>query len=216
MNNLRLLAAALVVLSVCASVNAQEEDAPKVEAGALFTSLAHRQPDFFGTENLPGLGARFSYNLNDYVAVEAEVNLLPSKAFSSTAAGGRAHQAQFGVKAGKRFRRFGVFGKARPGFVSFRETLVFREGPLTLPGGQVIPDVVFFDYRRKTHLSLDAGGVLEIYPSRRVLVRFDVGDTMIRYPVRDNPSGAFFAPPPRLPAELRHNLQVTAGIGFRF
>ena len=60
------------------------------------------------------------------------------------------------------------------------------------------------------------GGVLEFYPTKRILTRFDVGDTMIRYPSRDNPGGGFFAPPPRLPAELRHNLQITAGIGFRF
>jgi hypothetical protein len=63
---------------------------------------------------------------------------------------------------------------------------------------------------------MDVGGVLEFYPTKRILTRFDVGDTMIRYPSRDNPSSFTTSPPPRLPSELRHNLQVTAGIGFRF
>lgn len=44
----------------------------------------------------------------------------------------------------------------------------------------------------------------------------DADDTTIRYPARDNPSSFTTAPPPRLPSELRHNLQVTAGIGFSF
>jgi len=60
------------------------------------------------------------------------------------------------------------------------------------------------------------GGVFEFYPTSRILTRFDVGDTMIRYPSRDTPQGFINTPPLNLPAELRHNLQVTAGIGFRF
>ena len=73
-----------------------------------------------------------------------------------------------------------------------------------------------FETRSKTYFSMDVGGVLEFYPKERVFTRFDVGDTMIRYPERDSPNVGVGAPPPRLPAELRHNLQITAGIGFRF
>ena len=225
----RLAAATVFALALAAAVRAQETDVPKIEVGAQFTSLSHRQPGFSGTENLPGFGGRLSYNLNDHVALEAEINFLPSKAFTSTAAGGRAHQGQFGVKAGRRFRRFGVFGKARPGFVSFRETAVFREEQLP---GQSFP-TVFFDFKRKTHLSLDVGGVLEIYPTRRVLVRFDVGDTIIRYGERNSFNSpiiiqAFDGQSLRLeqqgqqlqrltrdPAETKHNLQFGAGISFR-
>lgn len=216
----RFLSLAAVLFAAVASF-AQERDAPRVEVGAQFTSLSQTQPNFTGTENLPGFGGRLSYNLSDHVAVEGEVNFLPAEPFQSTAAGGRVLQGQFGVKAGKRFERFGVFAKARPGFVSFSRTAVFREGQVTI-AGQTFPTVEFGEARR-THLSFDLGGVLEFYPTRRVLVRFDAGDTIVRYRERDDfPSAIALAPQQqqqlltRLPAETKHNFQFSAGVGLRF
>src|ERR687884_1320689 len=99
----RLTATAAFALAFAAVVAAQEHDAPKVEVGGQFTSLAHRQPFFSGTENLPGFGGRISFNLNDHVAAEAEINFLPAEASASTAAGGRALHMQPRLKAGRRF-----------------------------------------------------------------------------------------------------------------
>src|SRR5690349_23880778 len=56
-----------------------------------------------------GLGVRFGYNINRYVAVEAEGDFFPRRYFPELNSGGSLAQGQFGVKTGKRFDKFGVF-----------------------------------------------------------------------------------------------------------
>ena len=58
-----------------------------------------------------------------------------------------------------------------------------------------------FFSERATEFALDYGGVLELYPSRHVALRFDVGDTVIRFGNLGFTS---------------HNLQITPGVAFRF
>jgi hypothetical protein len=207
---LNALVLALFVFQQDAS--AQEKDAPKLEIGVQYTSLSIDLPGFGGTEHAPGVGARVTYNLNDYFAVEAEGNVFPSVARPDYTTGGDPQQMQFGVKAGKRWKRFGLFAKARPGFVSFSETLVPVEQQL---GGV---RVLTFERERKTHFSTDVGGVMEFYPSRRLLVRFDAGDTIIRYGEHAEfqstfPGGLVIGP---AAPEIKHNFQFAAGVGFRF
>ena len=67
------------------------------------------------------------------------------------------------------------------------------------------------------------GGVVEFYPSRRIVTRFDVGDTVIRYGVYREAAALVcalsFPCTTQLferAAETRHNLQLSAGVGFRF
>lgn len=85
-----------------------------------------------------------------------------------------------------------------------------------LPGGGTSTSV-FFEERRKTHFTTDVGGVLEFYPSRRLVTRFDFGDTIIRYGERHTNNIISIRPTLiTLPAETRHNLQFTAGLAFRF
>ncbi|MDQ3805733.1 MAG: porin family protein [Acidobacteriota bacterium] len=220
------LFATIILLSILPAppARAQERDAPKVEVGVQFTSLS-LDPPGFGGENVPAAGARFTYNFNDYFAVEAEANLSLDKPSRTFTQGGHFEQLQAGVKAGKRWRRFGLFGKARPGFVSFEDTA--RPAFTRLP----LADGTLFDFpslrsERKTHFSADVGGVLEFYPSRRVVVRFDAGDTLIRYGEHD-----VFGPPivvespggpvqtlsvVKAPSRVIHNFQFSAGVGFRF
>ncbi len=206
--------ALIVALLACAYVaRAQERDAPKVEVGVQYTSLSINHTPAGGTENAVGFGARATYNFNDYFAVEAEGNVYPGGTQSRLLTGGAAQQAQFGVKVGKRWNTFGLFAKARPGLVSFGETL----RPVAVGVG------VFngFDYvrERKTHFSMDVGAVLEFYPSRHTVVRFDAGDTMIRYGEHADivPAPVTFQPTVgRAPGEVGHNFQFTAGVGYRF
>jgi hypothetical protein len=204
-------ALALALLALPRGASAQEADAPKLEVGVQYTSLSINLPGFRGTENAVGVGGRVTYNLTDYFAVEAEGNLLPSDTFPDYATGGASQQVQAGVKVGKRWRRFGLFAKARPGFVSFGET---RTPTLRQTGLNAFFD---FERERKTHFSMDVGGVLEFYPTRRTLVRFDAGDTIIRFGEHDE-----FLPTPgptaaigSVPSETRHSFQFTAGVGFR-
>ena len=205
----------LFILAASAAARAQESDAPKAEIGVQFSSLSVNLPTFGGTQNAPGFGARVTYNLNDYFAVEAEGNLYPSTTRQDYVVGGAAQQAQFGAKVGKRWKTFGVVAQARPGFVSFGETLT----PLPVQSGGAT--FVQFGRERKTHFSMDVGGVLEFYASRRTFVRVDAGDTIIRYGEHAEILPGFVTPgaaPPigPAPSETLHNFQFTAGVGFRF
>jgi hypothetical protein len=168
-------------------------------------------PDRSRTE--AGLGVRFGYNLNRYVAVEAEGDFFPHRMFPQLNSGGTLAQGQFGVKTGKRFKKFGLFAKARPGFVTFGEILT-QTGTVTFPFQGNGPIVTFpiFEERRRNFFSMDVGAVVELYPSRGILVRFDLGDTMIHY--GDTPVVPFSDSPGL--DRVSHKFQFSAGIGFRY
>jgi len=142
--------------------------------------------------------ARFTYNLNNYLAVEAEGN-----EFLQTREGGSYNETQgfFGVRAGIRKKRYGVFAKARPGVTRFN-LLGTTPGPNTFEQGH---------YR----FSIDVGGVFEYYPHRHLAVRVDAGDTMINFK-----NGDFFYQrldePMFVRSGLSHNLQINIGVAFRF
>jgi hypothetical protein len=216
------LASTIFALAILSghTAQAQEPGAPsKIEVGVQFSSLtlSQQSPFFGGLDTVgrgnteAGFGGRFSFNLNKNIALEAEGNFFPHENFDDSASSGRLLQGQFGVKAGKRFGKFGIFGKARPGFASFSKALT-QVGTITIDlNGQPVA-VPVFGSKRRTHFSMDLGGVLEFYPSRKVLTRIDIGDTIIHYG-----SGSFFPSGLSLVSASRtsHNLQLSAGIGFR-
>ena len=195
MKNFMLLASIIFLPGV--SARAQEPDVPsKVEVGVQFSSLTYSAPHFIGLPATAGLesaeagfGGRFTFNFNKHLALEAEGNFFPHPNLYDPSRNGRLLQGQFGIKAGKRFGKFGVFAKARPGFASFSEVLTIVGSQTIDLNGQPFTFPIF-DLRRKTYFSMDVGGVLEFYPSRRVLTRIDVGDTMIRYNHQAIPFGA--------------------------
>ncbi|MBA3572365.1 MAG: hypothetical protein H0W34_10415 [Pyrinomonadaceae bacterium] len=149
----------------------------KIELGPQFTALTLFFDEFRGDVTEPGFGARLTYNVNRKIAFEAEGTLFPNKTIFSGLGEGRAVQAQFGVKAGKRFSKFGIFGKARPGFLSVGEVFSNEPGSMVVIFGSTIPDARI---GRKTHFTTDLGGVFEFYPTHRIIVRFDAGDTIVR------------------------------------
>ena len=89
-----------------------------------------------------GAYGRLFWNFTRSLALDAEVTRYPGKTI-----------ALIGVKAGKRFDRFGLFGKARAGMWHFD----------------------------RSYLAADIGGVLEYYPSLRTAIRIDLGDTVLFY-----------------------------------
>lgn len=202
----------------------------KFEVGGQFSSFGFRQvfyglaadqrtvePFIFDIDTQPGFGGRFTYNFTPAIAAEVQTDFYPDRSFSLAGelGNGRAFQVQAGAKIGKRFEKFGLFGKARPGVMSFSETFIFDD---------LGPPPLFFPFEshvgRITYFSLDVGGVLELYPSPRVVVRFDGGDTMIRYGGKDLPFLAPFPitslPVPRAPFQFVHHFQFSSGVGFRF
>src|ERR1041384_4821573 len=191
--------ALLLTIVAFASVAVAQSTKDKIEIGVQTTSLTLVNPDFPAFDNTqPGIGGRFTFNFNRSIAAEAEVNFLPKKQFVLTA-DGSAVQAQFGVKIGKRFEKFGIFGKVRPGFLSVDRTASY------IPGASINGPAPYFTIERRAFFTIDAGGVLEFYPSRRTVVRFDAGDTVIRHPARYGQLD-FFDPIVKLirPAKYNH------------
>ena len=134
-----------------------------------------------------GAGGRFGYNLNNYLTLESEINgFLPDEGPPYAAEG------LFGVKAGKRTKRFGIFAKARPGFIT--------------------NFVVNGDYSRgKTKFAFDAGGVAEVYPSKHTVLRLDIGDVIVPFGNDTVRTGLNFER-----VGTTHNMQYSLGFGIRF
>jgi len=187
-----LAAAALLWMVPAQNAQAQSSETPKVEIGAHYTLLRLR--DFDVTDN--GVGGRVTFNLADSFGLEGELNYFPQKRNDpiSTPAlfvNSTRTQGLFGVKTGLRSEKAGIFAKIRPGFVRFGENS-------SLVGG--VTGQSF------TQFALDFGGVFELYPSRSVALRFDVGDTIIRFGSNFTGGDAFNS----------NNLQISTGIAFRF
>jgi hypothetical protein len=167
------------------SLTSSDAAAQSVDVGVQYSLLRLRD---LGTTD-SGVGGRISFSINPGIAVEAELNYFPQDRrgpFES----GRKTQALFGVKTGLRSDTAGVFGKIRPGFIHFSRDF---------DGLEV----------GKTNFALDIGGVIEFYPGSSSFVRFDVGDTIIRFGQQTTlfgPTGSFTS----------HNLQFSAGVGVRF
>jgi hypothetical protein len=215
-------AASIILLLFCgkqALAQAQTDvETHRFEVGAHFSSLS--VDEGYQTRGEPGVGGRITYNVTERLALEAEGNFFPThNSFGTFRTGGRAIQGLFGVKFGKRYKRFGIFAKARPGFISFAEGL-YEFIPTTPTVDPFAPFTVRTE--RLTHLAADIGGVLEFYPTRRVFTRIDIGDTIIRYGetrVNNLSIGAnnqFIVTPITVPGDTTHNFQFTAGVGFRF
>ena len=205
------------------SADDAQESTPRYEAGLQFTSMSVDPPSpacfclIIGDQRIhtePGFGGRFTFNLNDNIAFEAEGNYFTRDLFGLPSPSGHMFQAQFGGKFGKRFDRWGLFGKVRPGFVGFTEVSKLI-GTRVVTVGSLQVEVGEFRVGHELYPSLDAGGVVEFYISRRWMARFDVGDTIIRYGELKGP-GILSMPIVTRPPETRHNLQVSSGIAFRF
>lgn len=228
-----IVAALAALLFVGSEVLAQGE-VPRFEIGAQFSLLSLSKPssqweDFVSRRVAePGFGARFTYNVTNNIALEAEGNFFPGRNDDFGVPGGQIYQGQFGVKAGKRFKKVGLFLKIRPGFVRFTRVSQFtgfRAFTFIHPFlGEEHFENAEFRIGKATYPSADVGGVVEFYPSRRIVTRLDAGDTIIRYGIYREPLGvacplfAFVCPTQvfERPAETRHNLQFSAGIGIRF
>jgi len=227
-----------LILSVAtlASGAVGQERASRFEVGAQFTLLsgtppapAPQFPSFTngnGRHTEPGVGGRFTFNLTDDIALEAEGNFFTRDLTGSSDLrtnlpnpSGHMFQGQFGGKVGKRFSKWGIFGKVRPGFVGFTKVkrLVSTQTFNVQFVNQTIPVTVGqFRVSKKLYPSIDIGGVVEFYISRRWMARFDLGDTIIRYGELAAEGFTLTNQIVRRPPETHHNLQFTMGIGYRF
>lgn len=167
-----------------------------------------------------GFGGRFTYNFNRNFAVEIEANFFPVDRLNprsreairifgtndfirgSVEPQGRKLQAFAGPKFGIRKEKFGVFGKVRPGIYwvfKYPRVLILVPNPPSFIGSA--RDWVGF-------FAVDVGGVFEYYPTKKTIIRFDVGDTIVNYRALE--------PKPFNPGFTRHTFQFSTGFGFRF
>ena len=144
-----LLCFSCLVSQAQTKIVSDDEKAPTYEIGGQIFSFNSHDLGFGW-----GAGSRFTYNLNNHIAFDSEVNFfLPDEGPAY------ATQGLFGIKAGKRTRHFGIFAKVRPGF---QTNLLSTD-------------------REQARLALDVGGVAEFYPDRHVVLRFDAGDVIIPF-----------------------------------
>lgn len=174
-----------------------QSETPKVEVGGHFAllRLPRNQQGFDTTAR--GGGVRGTFNLTSGIGLEGEVNFFSDLNSTGFIIDSPAVLGLFGLKSGLRSEKVGVFAKARPGFLRFEE--------------KIDPNVIFIappPVPQNPHFALDVGGVLELYPSRRIVVRFDLGDTIIRFRYR-----RFLLDENHF---TKHNFQFNAGIGVRF
>ena len=157
-----LAAAALLLMVPTQNAQAQSRsETPKVEVGVQYTLLRFTDAD----QTDSGVGGRVTYNTSDNFSLETEFNFFPQGRVNFanlSSLNSRRMQGLFGAKYGIRTQKFGIFGKARPGFVRFSE----GTSPIGSP---------------TTEFALDLGGVFELYPTQPVALRFDVDDTLIRF-----------------------------------
>jgi hypothetical protein len=164
-----LLGAALVVAigalhsTAQAQTAAAEADVSRYEIGVHAHSLGgHRLSDV----NDGGFGGRFTYNLTKHLALDTELNVPVD--FDDDYFVVNGVQGFAGLKAGGRYKRVGLFAKARPGFVTN-----FHRVP---PGGQP-----FAGSERVVKPAFDVGGVVELYLSKHTGLRYDAGVLIIPF-----------------------------------
>jgi hypothetical protein len=213
--------ACLIVLVLVSPPEITAQDKPDTfEVGGLFSLLLDKPAD--RNVLIPGIGARFTYNPSKYLALETESTIYQEKYFGRPYPGdlaltgfvkinynGPQLLSLFGVKAGFRSGKIGIFAKARPGFAVFYPVYDCLSGATNVSQCAEI---------RKKEFAMDFGGVLEGYLSNRILVRFDAGDTYIRFGSTNMlyaGSGVPWINYP-YPANNRHRLHVNMGIGVRF
>src|SRR5262245_42477889 len=154
--SLRIALVASLTFVVAATASAQS---PRFEVAGQATVLRLSNP---GATNA-GLGGRFLIDLSNWTAVDTEFNYFPADDIVYTGSFyGRlevSHQRRraeglFGVKVGRRYERFGAFGKIRPGFTRLSDRGIRCEGD-----GCAL--MLFARPVYRTEFAMDFGGVLE-------------------------------------------------------
>jgi hypothetical protein len=191
-------AMALCILVLLNGLARAQSDVPRFEVGAQYSLLDFDTSAAFSKAHRweSGVGGRFTFNFNKHVAAEAQIDFFPAHDIErigpyEVLLWGSKTLTVAGVKAGTRGKRFGIFGKARPGFIHFSE----------VPGFGCLAIIVPCLQPAKTNFAFDVGGVFEYYPSRRIVARFDAGDTIIQHKTHFG---------------TNHQFQSSVGVGLRF
>ena len=204
----------LLSLSVAHAAQAQ----PGPERLEVAVNLSMLRVGDFGSTNA-GIGGRLTFNLTKHVALEGDLEYTPNDRMKGPEdrIDGRPFQLYsdrsratglFGVKIGTYTPRFGVYGKARPGFTHL--TSKVWNGCQGDGCGSMFArtDFLAISPVYQTEFAFDLGGGFEVYPSERTVARVEVGDTIIR--------NRGVTALPCLESCTSHNIASRVGFGWRF
>jgi hypothetical protein len=206
---MRILArTAIFAFLLCVSLRLQSQDNSKptrFEAGPQIAFVVHGGTGLVSNDFL--VGGRFTFNARHWLGVESEWGFTPQNVVFN---GGHINQFLFGPKVGIRKPRLGAFIKARGGFSSISNfTKTFDETSLTQTLG------------RQTNPLIDLGGVIEIYPGKRWLLRYDFSDLVTQH--NNNTVFTFQSPlcaslpcTFQAPDTVTHSFYFSTGISYRF
>jgi hypothetical protein len=150
--------------------------------------------DEFPGETRQGVGAFFSYTPGLF-GLDASTSI-----YFPRDVGGTAWQFLAGPRVGGVKNGVGLYGRVRPGFVRYAER--FFKPEIVCVAIFPPPDACLVD---RTNFSLDLGFTLEASPSATTVLRFDIGDTLTRYPETGERETVWM-----------QGLQVSAAVGFTF
>lgn len=183
---------------------------PRFELGPT-AFFIYREETHGDQEHDFGFGVRFTYNAFSHLSFEAEYDGTPYESERATPiVGGRLDAAFFGVKSGIRWRKWGLFAKFRPGFLSYGAALKSITG--TPLGNNFFANAVTRS-GRFTEPAFDTGGGLELYVSRHVLVRYDFGEMIVHHGSLTIPE---FGTPFTLEPSIHSDFSFSTGMAFRF
>jgi hypothetical protein len=183
----------------------------KWEFGPQFTTtFMQRRASATGVQTEPGAGGFLSYQIFRFLYADGAVTYYPRGSEAGFQDGGTLLQGVFGLKGGIRRDHLGLFGKLRPGFV--RSSNVVTGFQQVTVGG--VPEIreILDTYHT---FAVDFGGVIEVYATKRQLIRFDLGDTHLYYHTTliNNGDGTVTT----LPGGTRqHSIQMSVAYAWRF
>jgi len=187
--------------------SAEQPVAGKLEIGPQFTTtLIQRRISATGVQTEPGVGGFASYLIYRFLYADGSLIYYPRGAMPGFQDGGTLFEGLFGLKGGIRRDHLGLFGKVRPGFARSSNVVT----GFVSSGGSVQETLDTYHT-----FAMDLGGVIEVYTTKRQLIRVDVGDTHLYYHTTfiHNPDGSVTT----LPGGTRqHSIQTSVSYAWRF
>ncbi len=193
------------IVAIAAQKSSAPVRIPRFEMGVQTTML--RTPG--STQTLVAVGPAGTLNLNRNFALDAVASFFPGTMSPGEYYGGRLSEALAGVKASIHGAKWTFFAKARPGVVTWSNTL--RQLDVTAWPPQSTQDVRV-RFGRATSFAMDVGGGVEYRPAPSIAVRAEIGETFMRQaPTRYNGT-----PFDGSSTHFDHTLQTSTGIYYRF
>ncbi len=179
----------------------------KLELGPQFTTtVMQRRISATGVQTEPGVGGFASYQFFRFLSADGSLIYYPRGSMPGFQDGGTLFEGLFGLKGGIRRDRLGLIGKLRPGFARSSQAVTgFTQNGATV-------QETFNKYHT---FAVDFGGVIEVYTTKRQLIRIDLGDTHLYYHTThiQNPDGSITT----LKGGMRqHSIQTSFAYAWRF